>query len=97
MNKDFDDYDDYEDIATEIRALSKKVREHLDHVAQHVETMMRQAEDQQRRANDERTRRHLFMILMLLLKMMNEANDHAHAISESRDEYESAPAPRRMR
>ena len=95
--KEYDDYDDYDDIATEIRALSKKIREHLDHVAQHVETMMRQAEEQQRRSSDERTRRHFFMILMLLLKMLNESNRDAHAISVSRDEYESAPAPRRMR
>ena len=95
--KDIDDYDDYEDIATEIRSLSKKIREHLDHVAQHVETMMRQAEDQQRRSNDESTRRHFFMILMLLLKMLNDSNRDAHAISTSRDEYNEAPAPRRMR
>ena len=95
--KDLDDYDDYEDIANEIKSLTKKIREHLDHVAQHVETMMRQAEDQRRRSDDERTRRHFFMILMLLLKMMNESNRDAHAISTSRDEYESAPAPRRMR
>ena len=97
MNKDFDDYEDYEDIATEIKALSKKIREHLDHVAQHVETMMRQAEEQNRRTNDERTRRHFFMILMLLLKMMNDSNRDACSISESHAEYESAPAPRRMR
>ena len=95
--KDFDDFDGYEEIATEIRALSKKIREHLDHVTQHVETMMRQAEDQNRRSNDELTRRHFFMILMLLLKMLNDSNRDAHAISTSRDEYESAPAPRRMR
>ena len=51
---------DFDDIAIEIQSLSKKIREHLDHVKEYAETMMTQAEEQ-RRSDDART-------LMLLLE-----------------------------
>lgn len=92
-----EDFDDYEEITNEIRLLTKAVKRHLDHVAEHVETVMREAEDQNRKRSDAQARRHFFMLMMLLLQMKNQADSDAHKIKLSRDEYESTPAPRRMR
>lgn len=92
-----EDFEDYEEMVNEIRLLTKAVKRHLDHVAEHVETMMREAEDQNRRRSDAQARRHFFMIMMLLLQMKNQSDADAHSIKLSHDEYESAPAPRRMR